>query len=185
MEIIKSTIKLNNVNGQNVIHIDCGKSYYTGIVNEDNFLPEFRDNYLEILEKSFIGYTDESVKIMASLEFTDLSADNNYVINIYMKNKFYSLDKEIKIPLSVSIKDRFDYLEEKVTTLTSMVEELEKKIAYMTTKSVMNGKEIDNESEDETSIQEDNITSDNDSQKNTKKEKSSRKGKNIIAKSSK
>ena len=185
MEIIKSTVKLNNVNGQNVIHIDCGKSYYTGIVTEEHFLPEFRENYLEILEKSFNGYHDESVKITANLECSDLTTDNHYIITIYMKNKFYSFDKVIKIPLSVSIKDRFDYLEEKVTTLTSMVEELENRIAFMAVKNAMVSKEIDNESEDDITIQECESENDSSSQKISKKAKNTGRTKSTSVKSSK
>lgn len=146
MEFIKNAI-LSFQNGHDVIRIDCGPSYYVGTIDIKTIPEDFNENYKEIIQKSFIGYKDESFNINGSFEHEDYSMNNRYNIKISFKNKFYSFDKNISIPLIIHQKNKVDYLEEKVNSLEVTVKNL---IEEMNTLKKLNNKhsEIEQEAQD-------------------------------------
>ena len=123
MEFIKSAL-LSFQNGHDIIRIDCGPAYYIGTIDIKTIPEDFSENYKEIIQKSFIGYKDESFNITGSFEHEDYSMNNRYNIKISFKNKFYSFDKNISIPLIINQKDKVDYLDEKVRYLEATVKTL-------------------------------------------------------------
>jgi hypothetical protein len=123
MEFIKSAL-LSFQNGHDIIRIDCGPAYYIGTIDIKTIPEDFSENYKEIIQKSFIGYKDESFNITGSFEHEDYSMNNRYNIKISFKNKFYSFDKQICIPLIINQKDKVDYLDEKVRYLEASVKTL-------------------------------------------------------------
>lgn len=170
MEFIKNT-QMSMQNGSDIIRIDCGPSYYIGTIDINTFPEDFRDNYKEIIQKSFAGYSDDSFSISSNFEHEDLSMNNRYNIKISLKNKFYSFDKNISIPLIFHQKDKVDYLEEK---LKFVLEELSSLKAKVEKKHMEIEQESDEESHD---IDENSQISDEDSEEEVK-----HKRKNIIKK---
>ena len=118
-------------NGEEKVIFDCGPSVLKGVIRHD-FIPEnFKDNYKDIIIKSFAGYTDESTNITSKFSHENFTIDNHFKILISFNSKFYSFEKEIVIPLSAFNKDRVDYLEEKITQLTSKLESMEVLLTQM------------------------------------------------------
>ena len=146
MQFIKNSQMLMQ-NGHDMIRIDCGPSYYLGLINPATIPEDFTENYKEIIQKSFSGYSDDSFNISGSFEHEDYSMNNRFNIKISFKNKFYSFDKNISIPLIIHQKDKVDYLEEKIEFLTKEVNSL---------KLQLNNKaqEIEQEDSDDESVDE-------------------------------
>ena len=112
-------------NGAEKVIFDCGPSVLKGVITHDNIPENFRDNYKDIIQKSFNGYTDESINIIGTFAHANFTTDNTFNIKISFSTKFYSFDKEIVIHLVAFNKDRVDYLEEKITQLTSKLESMD------------------------------------------------------------
>ncbi len=110
--------KLSDIDGKTQLYIDCDHYYYTGMVEPELFPQDIRNSYLEIVSKSFEGYTDNTTKISGYFENGNLSADNMYIVDILFTSTFYKNQQYINIPLTITKKDRVDYLESKVNSLT-------------------------------------------------------------------
>jgi hypothetical protein len=117
--------KVISENYEDKVLFDCGPTVLKGVFTEDMVPEHFRSNYKDIISKSFGGYTDESTNIFGKFSHEDLSKANNYIITIDFHTKFYSFNKEIVVPLTSFNKDRLDYLEEKISYLTSKMESME------------------------------------------------------------
>lgn len=169
MQFIKNAQMLIQ-NGQDTIRIDCGPSYYVGTINLDTIPEDFTDNYKEIIQKSFTGYKDDSFHIEGSFEHEDFTINNRFNIKISLKNKFYSFDKQICIPLIINQKNKVDYLEEKLEFLTKEVNSL---------KLQLNTK-VHQEIEEEESDSEGDSVDAEQSDEDSEDEKQSKKVKNVI-----
>jgi hypothetical protein len=112
-------------NGEEKVLFDCGPSVLKGVITQDIIPDNFKDNYKDIIQKSFNGYTDESINITGNFSHENFSTDNKFNIKISFTTKFYSFEKEIIIPLVAFNKDRVDYLEEKITQLTSKLKSMD------------------------------------------------------------
>jgi hypothetical protein len=126
-EIIKLG-KLINENWEEKVFFDLGPITLKGKINHETIPERFSQNYKDIITKSFCGYTDESINIVGKLIHPENDPDyknTKYNITINFTTKFYSFDNEIIIPLEPFNKDRTDYLEEKITYLTSKLESIE------------------------------------------------------------
>jgi hypothetical protein len=128
---IKSAKLIDNC-GKHQLYIDCDQYYYTGDVNTELFPSEICNNYLEILTKSFTGYIDNTTEIKGYFENGNLMTDNMYIIDIVFTSTFYKNQKFINIPLTITKKDRIDYLENKIENLTKELSELKEIIANLT-----------------------------------------------------
>ena len=113
----KSKAKFFVENGKDMLHIDCGMTYYNAVVTSDNFSEEFRNNYQEIVVKSLNGYKDDTFSINGSFEHEDFTLNNRYNIVVSFKNTFYNFTKTFSIPLTVFHKEKVDYLEERINIL--------------------------------------------------------------------
>ena len=82
MEYIKNA-KVNTTSGNTMVTFDCEEYYYTCNVESSLFPPQLCDKYIEILTKSFTGYTDDILVISGSFEHDNYTQDNMYHINIY------------------------------------------------------------------------------------------------------
>ncbi len=168
MQFIKNAQMLIQ-NGQDTIRIDCGPSYYVGIINLETIPEDFTDNYKEIIQKSFSGYKDDSFHIEGSFEHEDFTMNNRFNIKISLKNKFYSFDKQISIPLIIHQKNKVDYLEEKLEFLTKEVDSLK---LQLNTKVHQEIEEEDSDGESEDEQEQSDEESEN--------EKQTKKNKNVI-----
>jgi hypothetical protein len=112
-------------NGEDKVIFDCGPTVLKGVFTEDMVPEHFRSSYKDIISKSFGGYTDESTNIFAHFAHEDFAKENRYIVKIIFNTKFYSFEKDIEIPLMSFSKDRVDYLEEKLSFLTSKMESME------------------------------------------------------------
>jgi hypothetical protein len=169
-------------NGEDKVLFDCGPTVLKGVFTE-NMVPEhFRSSYRDIISKSFGGYTDESTNIFAHFSHDDFSKENSYIVKIMFNTKFYSFEKDIEIPLMVFSKERVDYLEEKISFLTSKMESMElilNEVMGMTINkhkfSAMMAKEIEDSDSTVSSTVEDLSDSDHEEEEQSKTKKKGRK----------
>lgn len=177
MNQIISLGKMIVENGEDKVFFDCGPSVLKGVFTEVMIPENFRHNYKDIISKSFSGYTDESINISGKFAHSNFSSENKYIIEIYFNTKFYSFNKQIEIALEAFNKDRVDYLEEKITQLTSKMESMELLLTQLMSMTInkerliplMSSKEIeDNESTETRSIED---LSDSDEEEQMKKKK--------------
>jgi hypothetical protein len=111
----------------NTIKIDNNDHYFIGKVDKSIFPEIIREEYEEIIQKSFDNY----VNIDMSVENVFQDPHQEYVINFSYHSKPIFFNTSIKIPLEKHQKDFKDYmnermvkLEEQVATLTLKLESL-------------------------------------------------------------
>jgi hypothetical protein len=103
----------------NTIKIDNGDHYYTGDICSEMFPEEIRDNYLDIIEKSFNNFTDEEYSVLRDFEDT-----GRYIINFHYKSKPFSFKRTIEIPMALKEKDFKDYTNERIEKLEEQIKKL-------------------------------------------------------------
>jgi len=130
MEYINNA-KVNTTSGTTMVTFDCGEYYYTCNVESTLFPPQISDKYMEILKKSFTGYTDDISVISGSFEHDNYTQDNMYHIKVVFKTAFFNFENVIGIPLKVHKKDKVDYLESKIGELKN---QLKDKVDYFESK---------------------------------------------------
>lgn len=103
----------------NLLKIDMGDHYYQGKIIQDLFPEEIKDNYIDILQNSFIDYVDDDYSVTKN--FDD---KNCYVINFSFKAKPFSFKRKIEIPVTKHEKDFKDYTNERIEKLETLVNKL-------------------------------------------------------------
>jgi len=103
----------------NLLKIDMGDHYYQGKIIQDFFPEEIKDNYIDILQNSFIDYVDDDYSVTKN--FDD---KNCYVINFSFKAKPFSFKRKIEIPVTKHEKDFKDYTNERIEKLETLVNKL-------------------------------------------------------------
>ncbi len=188
MEFIK-TAKLYTIGGKDTIQIDCGSSFYSGIIEKTNIPEEFQDNYKDIITKSFEGFSDNSFNISSYFEHNDYSVNNTFFVKITFKNNFYNFDKTINIPLTITQKDKVDYLEEKlifekekVIKLEEKLEQTIKELEMIKEKIFGNQKQKKVYKMTEIEDSQDNQTSESESESESETEEIQNKKKNVMKK---
>jgi len=99
--------------------IDEDDHYWTGIINQYDFPEEIRENYLDIIEKSFDNFIDEEYSVTRNFEDT-----SKYVINFHYKSKPFSFKRNIEIPMMLKNKDFKDYTNERIEKLEEEIKKL-------------------------------------------------------------
>ena len=120
-------IKIVQENDSNFIKIDLGMSYYGGIINAEQFPPELKNNYLDIVEKSIKYYrldSKEKPKIISKLEFKDLPEINYYLISFEIIDNMVFFQKVIKIEVRKYLKNSEHYINEQGELLLTVKNEI-------------------------------------------------------------
>ena len=99
--------------------IDEDDHYWMGMINPLDFPEEIRDNYLDIIEKSFNNFTDEEYSVLRDFEDT-----GRYIINFHYKSKPFSFKRTIEIPMALKEKDFKDYTNERIEKLEEQIKKL-------------------------------------------------------------
>jgi hypothetical protein len=99
--------------------IDEDDHYWSGIINQFDFPEEIRDNYLDIIEKSFDNFIDEEYSVTRNFEDT-----TKYVINFHYKSKPFSFKRSIEIQMTLKNKDFKDYTNERIEKLEEEIKKL-------------------------------------------------------------
>lgn len=137
----------------NTLKIDMGDHYYTGQITQELFPEEIRDNFMDILQKSFVDFTDDDYSVTNN--FDD---KNIYVINFSYKAKPFSFKRKIDIPVTKHDKDFKDYTNERIEKLELMINVLFEEVKQLKeTKNLISDekedesekKEYEEDSEDE------------------------------------
>lgn len=118
--------KLFHENGNDYIKFDCGGTYYVGLINPEMFPKELLHNLHETIYKSFTGHNDDDIQVTGEFFTDDFTTDNEYLMSINIKNKFFSFEKVFSINLICHTKDKLDYLEEKINFMAEKILMLEK-----------------------------------------------------------
>jgi hypothetical protein len=117
--------KLFHENGNDYIKFDCGETYYTGLIKPDMFPKELLHNLHETIYKSFTGHMDDEIQVTGQFLKDDLTINNEYLMTINIKNKFFSFENMFSISLVCNAKDKLDYLEEKLNLMNEKISILE------------------------------------------------------------
>ena len=97
----------------NQIKIDNGDHYYTGLIKKESFPENLRSDFEDIIEKSFINFSDDNYTVIHSL-----SEDNKeYIIDFKFICKPVTIKELIKINLTRHDKDFKDYINERIEKL--------------------------------------------------------------------
>jgi hypothetical protein len=129
----------------NLLKIDMGDHYYQGKIFQDLFPEEIKDNYLDILNQSFIDFTDDEYSVTKN--FDD---KNVYIINFCYKSKPFSFKRKIEIPVTKHEKDFKDYTNERIEKLESIVNKLSQELdSFKLSKENLNKEILIKEEEDE------------------------------------
>jgi hypothetical protein len=139
----------------NLLKIDNGDHYYTAEVKQEMFPEEIRDNYEEIIEQSFINYSDATYSV--SHEFNNFDKDNNIIsITFNFTQKPFTFKRLIEFKMIYHLKDYKDYTNERIEKLEAsnielknMVEELKSKIDNLLLNKNDTEEEEDEEEEEE------------------------------------
>jgi hypothetical protein len=123
------------------LKVDFGDHYYKGSISSDYFPEEIRDNYLDILQKSFENFIDEEYSVIKN--FDDKT---KYIINFHYKSKPFSFKRVIEIPMLKVEKDFKDYTNERIEKLENIVESLKAELLSLKTDKISEHI-IDNESD--------------------------------------
>jgi hypothetical protein len=140
----------------NLLKIDMGDHYYQGKIIQDLFPEEIKDNYIDILQNSFIDYVDDDYSVTKN--FDD---KNYYVINFSFKAKPFSFKRKIEIPVTIHEKDFKDYTNERIEKLETLVNKLCQEVESLKLSKESLIKEENDE--DEGSVNEDSVNEDSDS----------------------
>lgn len=139
------------------LKVDNGDHYWHGKVTSELFPEEIRDNYTDIIEKSFINYSNDEYSVTNNYENKNL-----YVINFHYKAKPFTFKRTIEIPMEYCLKDYQDYTNERIELLEKTVSDLQSKleavslefVQYKLQQNAMIEDEEEEESEEEDSEEE-------------------------------
>jgi hypothetical protein len=104
--------------------IDEDDHYWTGIINQFDFPEEIRDNYLDIIEKSFDNFINEEYSVTRNFEDPSKEDTTIYIINFHYKSKPFSFKRTIEIPMMLKNKDFKDYTNERIEKLEEEIKKL-------------------------------------------------------------
>ena len=109
----------------NIIKIDCGPYYYAGSATKDRFPKELKDNYEDIINKSFDNYEDEYYSITHSFDEKNSSI---YSIHFNYFKEPIKMEHTIVIFMTHYLKDYKDYTNDRFEKLENLVDKLENTI---------------------------------------------------------
>ena len=132
----------------NQIKIDNGDHYYIGLIKKESFPENLRSDFEDIIEKSFINFSDDNYTVIHSL-----SEDNKeYIIDFKFICKPVTIKELIKINLTRHDKDFKDYINERIEKLENENVLLKERIAELESivpKTAEKGEEGDAEDAEE------------------------------------
>ena len=114
----------------NIIKIDCGAYYYAGSATKDKFPKELKDNYEDIINKSFDNYEDEYYSITHSFNENNSSI---YCIHFNYFREPIKMEHKIVFFMNHYLKDYKDYTNDRFEKLENLVEKLETSINKLRT----------------------------------------------------
>jgi len=114
----------------NIIKIDCGAYYYAGSATKDKFPKELKDNYEDIINKSFDNYEDEYYSISHSFDENNSSI---YCIHFNYFREPIKMEHKIVFFMNHYLKDYKDYTNDRFEKLENLVEKLETSIDKLRT----------------------------------------------------
>ena len=132
----------------NVLTIDNNDHYFRGNVDKSSFPDIIKEEYEEIIEKSFNNYSNNEM----SIENEFIEPYEEYKINFSYHSKPIFFKASIIISLEKHQKDFKDYMNERMVRLEEHVVELEKQIKELIINSKLTNKskEIEYEKDSET-----------------------------------
>ena len=111
----------------NILKIDNGDHYYTTDIKQEMFPEEIRDNFEEIIEQSFINYSDATYNV--THEFNNFNKENNiFTIFFNYLQKPFSFKRIIEFKMNYHMKDFKDYTNERIEKLENTIGKLESTI---------------------------------------------------------
>ena len=141
----------------NILKIDNGDHYYTTDIKQEMFPEEIRDNFEEIIEQSFINYSDTTYNV--THEFNNFNNENNnfnkenniFTIFFNYLQKPFSFKRIIEFKMNYHMKDFKDYTNERIEKLESTIGKLESTIEELKVMFTVKKDEptINDEEEDE------------------------------------
>lgn len=137
------------------IKIDNGDHYYLGSVTQEMF-PSDLKNYVEVVEKSLLNYSDNCEKIINSITKME-DGKMFYTINYSITYGSFTRSFEIPILLSYHKKEQMDYINERFGQLETQIKFLTEQNSNLTKSLAEISKQLDESAEsEEESEEEDN-----------------------------
>lgn len=124
--------------------IDEDDHYWVGVINPNDFPEEIRDNYLDIIQKSFDNFIDEEYSVTRNFEDT-----SRYIINFHYKSKPFSFKRTIEIPMMLKDKDFKDYTNERIEKLEEEIKKLHETFQVLQLSIQQKSELIEDEEEEE------------------------------------
>jgi len=108
-------------NDEYFLKIDNGDHYYLGILKQSDF-PNDIKNYIEVVEKSLIEYTDSHEKIISTI--SNNNDDNKsilYLIDYNISYGSYTRSFTVAIKMDYNQKEQMDYINERFALLDTHI----------------------------------------------------------------
>ncbi len=108
-------------NDEYFLKIDNGDHYYLGIVKQSDF-PNDIKNYIEVVEKSLIGFTDSHEKILSSIITPcDENKILKYMIDYNISYGSFTRSFTVEIKMDFNQKEQMDYINERFALLETHI----------------------------------------------------------------
>ena len=133
----------------NVLTIDNKDHYFRGNVDKSSFPDIIKDEYEEIIEKSFNNYSNNQM----SIENEFIEPYEEYKINFSYHSKPIFFKASIIISLEKHQKDFKDYMNERMVRLEELVVGLEEQIKELNINSKLTNKNKEIEYEEDSDIE--------------------------------
>ena len=105
------------------LKVDCGDHYWQGFVTPELFPEEIRENYWNIVEKSFENFSNDEYSVTRNWD-----DKTKYVINFHYRAKPFTFKRVIEIEMEKHLKDYKDYTNERIELLEKTVADLKDKL---------------------------------------------------------